>query len=405
MTPSSHRFSWLWPTAIVVVAAVLDLENVTPYPWLVGLVAAALALALVARAGTGAVRTLGANVALIAGIFAVGEGWAAYHNHDPILTEKRMDKIGHYEHLDPDLGYALVPNQRAHIKKTGPTGVLYDATYTTGPDGYRATLGTDVSAPVPAVFCFGDSFTIGEGLDEPDTYPTYLQSALGSGYRVFNRGMHGYGPHQFLRSLELGLDKAAAGAVRPTYGIFMGFPFHAERSAGKVGWDQHGPKYTLDAHGIPVYQGHFNPWPADPTFTLKDQWLGVINTSQLGSFILGRLRGDATQQDRELMYGIVAQAARVFEQRYGTPLIVVLGLLDQTDVHSSAAEWRRELAARGVTHVYVAHELVPGFNPKTDLLPVDRHPNGRANKPLAEALAKVVQDLAAEQAAKAAPAH
>ena len=101
------------------------------------------------------------------------------------------------------------------------------------------------------------------------------------------------------------------------------------------------------------------------------------------------------------MFGIIAQAARVFEQRYGTPLIVVLGLLDQTDFSGTAALWRRELAARGVTHLYIAQELVPGYNPKTDLLPFDRHPTGRANRPLAEALAKVLRDVEAEQAAKA----
>jgi lysophospholipase L1-like esterase len=90
-----------------------------------------------------------------------------------------------------------------------------------GPKGFR---GEDFPARRPAgelrVACFGDSRTIGEALEERDTYPARLASTLadrlpGRQVRVLNLGADGWSSHQGLALL----DSQAAG-YSPDVAVF-----------------------------------------------------------------------------------------------------------------------------------------------------------------------------------------
>jgi hypothetical protein len=60
-----------------------------------------------------------------------------------------------------------------------------------------------ISAPtgLTAAF-FGDSMTFGQGVPDAYTLPQAFADATGHRWRVLNLAFPGYGPQQFLRSLE-----------------------------------------------------------------------------------------------------------------------------------------------------------------------------------------------------------
>jgi len=90
-----------------------------------------------------------------------------------------------------------------------------------GPKGFR---GPDFPADKPEgeirVVCFGDSRTIGEGLEEGHTYPARLEAALRRSFRnrpvrVINAGADGWSSHQGLKLLNDGFAR-----YRPDFAVF-----------------------------------------------------------------------------------------------------------------------------------------------------------------------------------------
>ncbi len=96
----------------------------------------------------------------------------------------------HSEH-DPDLGWRHRPGL-SHRDMYGPGRTL-----TINAQGLRAQreYGPRASGAPRRVVCVGDSFTLGYGVDDAQTWPAQLERAL-SGWEALNMGQGGYGIDQ-----------------------------------------------------------------------------------------------------------------------------------------------------------------------------------------------------------------
>jgi hypothetical protein len=136
-------------------------------------------------AGKGLALSLSVTVVLLI-LLELGAGLALEPGpRTAVIREER-----HCEY-DADLGWMNVPNVRIE-ELYGPGTV-----YTTNSQRLRAPR--DYTPEVPAgryrVICLGDSFTMGYGVDDADTYPARL-SQLSDELEVVNMGLGGFGVDQ-----------------------------------------------------------------------------------------------------------------------------------------------------------------------------------------------------------------
>lgn len=118
--------------------------------------------------------------------------------------------------------------------------VIYDVTYTVGPDQLRVT--PDNPAGPYRVNFFGCSFTYGEGLRDDETLPYYFSQAIRTAH-VMNFGYHGRGANNALALLESNWD--TTGDIN----FFLGAGFQVERGVCHPDWTVHSPRYELLSDG------------------------------------------------------------------------------------------------------------------------------------------------------------
>jgi len=146
--------------------------------------------------------------------------------------------------LRPDIGWGPEHAGRFHAERTDPkSGIpIYSADYTIDSNLLRETRSVETG---PTIAFFGDSFTFGEGLNDADTLPQVFADLLGRKQRVLNLAFYAYGPQQFLAELKTGRFDGVIGA-QPRLFIFMTAPWHAARTACKLSWAAHLPRYALE---------------------------------------------------------------------------------------------------------------------------------------------------------------
>ena len=103
-------------------------------------------------------------------------------------------KSGYPAKLDPLLGYKPRSGFSGKKNPWGTTLNLAD-------HGIRSN-GTSLCAdkPRPSILCVGDSFTFGDGVNDHETWPAYLEDI--TGICVWNAGVFGYGLDQAILRAE-----------------------------------------------------------------------------------------------------------------------------------------------------------------------------------------------------------
>ena len=179
-----------------------------------------------------------------------------------VLAER---DAGRYAH-DERLGYVPRPGYAA-------AGITIDA------GGLRRT-GDDAAASGSPILAVGDSFTFGDEVADPETWPAQLQRITGR--RVLNGGVSGYGFDQIvLRAEQLAArDKPADIVVAFIADDIRRTEMRRLWSADKPWFVIEGGK--LELRGVPV------PARADPWGTLTF-WQKTLGYSYLFDFVLRRL--------------------------------------------------------------------------------------------------------------------
>ena len=160
------------------------------------------------------------------------------------------------EHLIPheELGWALPPESVVTQTLSFESELLYDATYTIGPDGLRISSPAERGdgRSTECVLFFGDSFTFGQGLADHEALPFRVHEESAQRYRTYNFGLNGYGAHQMLSALQHGLVRDVVQCDRDAgdrTSSIRAITDHVGRSAGRVWWETRGPRYVLTEDG------------------------------------------------------------------------------------------------------------------------------------------------------------
>jgi hypothetical protein len=272
------------------------------------------------------------------------------------------------------LGYAPTKDSTVHSKKFVGESVAYDAVYTIDRNGLRVSQ-KDVEgisdSTKGCIVIFGDSFAFGEGVNDEETLP--YRVGRRSGYKVYNFGFHGYGPHHMLASLKHRLVQEIVSCV-PRLVVFYAL-MDIGRPVGRAPWDTHGPKYIMDEKGAVQYAGHFDD--------ARPAWMTRLGHYAEKSSIYRRAFGSErplTPEDLRLYVAVIETSRQI-----------CLDLFPQSGFHvilEAAQDYTQvkdALALRDIP-VHSIAEIIEDYRSDNAkyVIPHDGHPNALAHERVAQ---------------------
>jgi len=212
----------------------------------------------------------------------------------------------------PIIGWGPAHAGVFHAKRTMPWSgeVIYDVDYTIDDHLLRETHSATTG---PAIVFFGDSYTFGDGLNDPDTLPQQFATLTRQQQRVLNLGFTGYGPQQFLRGVETGYYDEIIGE-KPRLFLFLTAAWHAQRTACKVSWAPHSPHYRLEGDGI-AFAGRCQEGNAM-------LWHEFLYNTATYRYFLAPYFEHLTHNDVELYIRVLSEAIRKAKTKYGVETII-----------------------------------------------------------------------------------
>ena len=231
---------------------------------------------------------------------------------------------------------------------------------------------------------FGCSFVFSNGLPDNETLQFYLSKELPN-LELVNYGVHGYGPQQLLRVLEIRdlkneVTKPIAGGAY----FFMIDHFIRSMNSSNNLYTTAGPWYEVH-NGELQYLGTFkqaHPWQY-LTRRLAD-FSGALQLA--GVHIPLRI----TKADIERVALMLIKARTLFREKLGSELLIV--------IHPLYAQNRQSEIELLLNFLHKARvEVWTSATPITDsskyIIPNDGHPNGEMNRVLSTELAAAIREL------------
>ena len=287
------------------------------------------------------------------------------------------------------LGYAPVPALQTRMRRYQDEELVYDVTYTTNEHGLRVGPPSVENPDNECILFFGGSFVFGEGLEDAETLPYRMGVESGGRFEIHNFGFSGYGPHQMLAALELGLVGSVIDC-QPRYVIYQAGYFHISRAAGLSTWDARGPHFALVEEGRVEYRGRFDQADAP-----KGQFSRLVSALGIDKIVSG-LHRPPDGHDYDVFIGILENTRRYVAGHYPSAEFYVI-LWDQRRrglFPIYLFDWSRpplmdSLLERGVNLIRVT-EALPRLseNPEMYMIPGDGHPNALAQARIASHLAQ-----------------
>jgi hypothetical protein len=159
------------------------------------------------------------------------------------------------------IGYKLHPDLNSKVCMLSGKDTIFNVTYGTDGFGRRMItpyIGKSEAGQEKFISFFGSSLTFGHGLNNNQTYPSYIQQYLPD-YKIYNYAVGGYGTHQvYTQIMERDLRKEIT--EQNGVGIYHLIRDHIHRSIGRMDvynlWGKNMPYYTLSGDSI-IYNGNF----------------------------------------------------------------------------------------------------------------------------------------------------
>ena len=284
-----------------------------PYIWIF-LVWSLVFLVASIRSRTSTTRILCAN---LFGMLFILTGAEAYYFYDIHLSSRwntnTFDRV--YEtQRDPLLGYRSIPNTQRTAREFHQNQPVYEVKVSINSDGYR------ISPPfVPttegrkqSILFFGGSFTYGEGVNDQETMP-FITGLLTKGqYKIYNFGLHGYGPQHMLANIDHDLVDTIVD-TEPRYIIYQVLEDHVSRVAGHRGWLKSGPQYILSKNGEVQFSGSFNT--CNPSYE-NCLWKGVMRNFEKSFFLQRFFLHRISSTDLDLFTKVVDRSRYLLKKKY-----------------------------------------------------------------------------------------
>ena len=345
-----------------------------------GLSLALAFVAYLAAIGRGRMRDIAVIAASILIGLAAVEAYCVLHFRTSIDTN-----TAGYSVYNPVLGWGPGhPGAYHHVKTDLKTGrVVLDVEYTIDA---HLTRTVDSPADAPTVAIGGGSDVFGTGVPDSATLPQAFADATGRRFHVVNLAFSGYGPQQFLRTLETGLHDDIM--TRPRVFVFAAAPELAERSACNRGYTLHGPRYQI-VDGQATYTG-----TCGECFPLPLRWLFMATS--LFDIIAAPLDDQTVRQKLDLYIAILIRAGQLAREKYSAQMAVFY--LDGTGYPEGGGLTDDEVIARlragGL--IVIKARLDPAAFPGQELwISGDGHPSPLAHRARAALLAQGLGSLLA----------
>lgn len=290
---------------------------------------------------------------------------------------------------DPELGYALLPSQRAF---THDQEVRVNAGGLRGPEA-----GREPSRGTRRVLALGDSQTFGNGLSEDDTWPLRLQAVLardGARWEVLNAGLPGTSTWQQERLLARLGERYRFHLV--VVGLYQNDIVATPESAAS-----HDPSALSNSarHRL-LYLLKRSAF-----FTALWQARSVLDPGSGGmDYETAIVRGEAGDAGERAWAHVEAALVRMqrLARKEGAELIVLLiPRRDQVDGRLTSDAWNQRATAIAARHGIPSVDGLPVLRDAHErhgdrlFIPWDGHNTRRANEALADALAPTAQRVAA----------
>ncbi len=291
----------------------------------------------------------------------------------------------HDEHKE--LGYVLKPSisvngKRDFVHSDGKKDIVYDVTYTTNELGNRITP-THANAKT-AVVLFGCSFTLGEGINDKETFAYKLGESLGENYQVINLGVGGYGTHHIYSIIQSQIPYLEQ--YEHIIAYYIALRTHRERAAGLSPWDALGPRYTI-TNGKVERDGNFlKQYPYNAT-----KLLTFLNKSHLykryhnqAIKLLIPFNSDAKRN--HLLNALTIASVNQFKATYPQSTFSILAWDDKTI--NVLDELPKDISIFNITSWF------PDYKTKPELYEIkyDKHPNALANSIIAKHITTLVKN-------------
>ena len=372
--------------------------------WFVFLVALSIKAAKNSRA-----KLIYAYVSVLPLCLSLGEVWGYVRDSQTASNAQcHPQTSGTYnsEYFTPDsiTGYKAKPNVRATSLKKNDDEVLYDVSYTSNDFGYRHTPNSNTDSKHCLLF-FGDSFTIGEGVNDDQTLPYFLNQH--AQLKVFNFGFHGYGNHQALALLKSGEVARITQGCEDYIAFYESLPGHIQRANGFSPWeDLNAPRFTLAGDTLLWKNQHKNLWDK----VANKIFLQLDKKSYL--FKLTRPKYAYDERYNALYFAILDEIDLALRTQFGTGLHFILwdshDLSNETEITESNAitAWLENQNFKW----FLVSEILPQYTKNRlqyGLHQCDTHPNALANELIAKFLAHKIDsgEIATRPAHTTTPAQ
>jgi hypothetical protein len=305
--------------------------------------------------------------ALVFGLWIIEGAAFAFVSDTPVSTKTKGTIV-----RNPVFGWGPgnpgVYHERRIYPYSGAT--IFNVTYTFDENRLRKTVSSDHG---PTIAFFGDSFTLGVGVNDPETMPQAFADLTDHKIRVLNLGFWAYSPQQFLRAMETGVfDKI----VPPDLRLFVFFtaPWQSDRVACKADYVSGAPRYVLE-NGSPIYTGvcfdHGRP---------KIERL--LSHVAIFRALFKRYFRIGTRGDIQLYIAETLKAAALTRERYHVPTIVLFTSAGHDNLWMSGftdQDIMNALRAGGLPVIDVSLGKHTYNNPKLSI-PGDWHPTPFAHR-------------------------
>lgn len=296
----------------------------------------------------------------------------------------------------PITGYKGKPNTTATAHKidTSDNSTIYNVSYQTDDFGWRITPSSDDSSNQCVLF-FGDSFTIGEGVNGDETLPFYFGTEQKA--RIYNFGFHGYGPHQALALLLSGEVEKITQHCQSTIAFYESLPGHIKRANGFSQWERnnHAPRFALRDNKLEWINR-----PSDfSSDSLSQKILAKIYSNIDKSYLVKILRPSYVYDTayNDVYFAIIDSLRQELTTRLDAPLYFILW--DWHNLSSNTEKLEPKaivtyLNASGMQY-FLASQMLQNYKENRDyyaLHKCDFHPNALANDKIAKHIAKEIKN-------------
>lgn len=404
--------------------------TILPFVWM-ALVGAGICVYLAWRASSQRAKLACAYLSALPLCLAIGEAYGFYAITKTQNTQAGTTCYTHTEgtyssdYFTPSLitGYKGKPNTTATAHKRTASGEsIYQVAYHTDEFGWRITPSSPSQAESAqmCVLFFGDSFTIGEGVEDNQTLPHYVGEILNAsaqagakGVRIYNFGFHGYGPHQALALLQSGEVESSIHACKAAVSVYESLPGHIARANGFSEWEQgsHAPRFSIarpadteSSAPRAIWSNRTESSLTRISATLTIKLLSRVSRSYLFKLLQPRYTYDESYN--ELYFAILSTLQDELAARLDSALLLLLWDESDKSMDNERAEsraiikWLESKPESSRLPYILTSDLLANYKTQREkygLHPCDLHPNALANKQIARKLAQKLAKYLAQK--------